>query len=81
MVGGVDEVIAPEHYEYLLFGTKLCATCGTPLPANSDFFVVDKWRGRCALKSECRACKAQKSKAGYLRRKDQERESRADKEP
>ena len=62
-------MIAPEEYEYLLFGTKLCATCERSLPANSDFFVVDKWRGRNALKSECRACKAAKSRASYLRRK------------
>jgi hypothetical protein len=61
-------MISPEHYEYLLFGTKTCSSCGTPLPANRDFFQPST----CAsgLTSNCRACRAKSSRASYERRRD-----------
>lgn len=57
-------MIAPEPYEYALFGEKVCSLCSAPLPANSDFFGREK---RTGLKSECRECLAKISKASYQR--------------
>lgn len=59
-------MIAPEPYEYALFGEKVCASCDVPLPANSDFFGVDR-KKRTSLKSECRECLAKISRASYQR--------------
>jgi hypothetical protein len=67
-------VIAPEHYEYLLFGTKTCSSCGTPLPANLDFFQPATSAG--GLTSNCRACRAKAGHESYERRRDKIRAQR-----
>jgi len=59
-------MIAPEHYDYLLFGSKVCPMCGASLPACSDFFGREK-NSRDDLKSECRSCLSKISKASYQR--------------
>lgn len=59
-------MIAPEPYEYALFGTKRCSLCGMPLPANSDFFGREKL-APSGLKPECRSCLSEVSKASYAR--------------
>lgn len=59
-------MIAPEPYEYALFGEKRCSLCGTPLPANSDFFGREKV-APSGLKPECRSCLSAISKASYVR--------------
>lgn len=68
-------MIAPEPYEYALFGEKVCASCDVPLPANTDFFAPSKRHSR-GLYWECRACKNLRSRESY--RKDPEKHIAAD---
>jgi hypothetical protein len=61
-------MIAPTTTDYLLFGKKRCSLCGKELPACTDFFAPDHWRGS-GMVSQCRACRSQTDKASYRRRK------------
>ena len=63
-------MIAPEPYEFMLFGGKTCTTCGLRLPRNKDFFQP---AGKDGLTSNCRACRAKASRASYERRRDKRR--------
>jgi hypothetical protein len=49
-------VIAPEPYEYELFGEKTCSACGAKLPACRDFFPPNK-SAPDGLYRKCRDCK------------------------
>lgn len=48
-----DEVLTGR----IIFGTKTCAQCGEKLPANSDYFTVDRSRDD-GLTGACRRCRA-----------------------
>ena len=47
--------IEPEPYEYWLWTGKTCIACGRSLPANADFFRVDR-NSADGLKGRCRGC-------------------------
>ena len=66
-------MISPEPYEFLLFGSKTCGSCGITLPANRDFFQPTVRGGKDGLTSNCRACRAKSSRASYERRRDKRR--------
>ena len=68
-------MIAPEPYEYELFGEKVCASCDVQLPANTDFFAPSKQRPD-GLYRECRDCKNGRARESY--RKDPEKHIAAD---
>ena len=48
-------IIEPEPYEFWLWRGKTCIACGRSLPANADFFVVDRSKAD-GLKGRCRSC-------------------------
>jgi len=59
-------MIEPTYVDFLLFGEKKCCSCGTPLPANSDFFPPDRTRND-GLKQTCRECKCRQARESYAR--------------
>ena len=68
-------MIAPEPYEYELFGEKVCPSCDVPLPANTDFFAPSKQHSG-GLYFECRDCRNRRDRESY--RKDPEKHIAAD---
>lgn len=55
--------------EVLLFGTKICSSCGCEYPASSEYFSRDESRID-GLTSACRACRSARSAESYRRRKE-----------
>ena len=58
--------LAPEDYEYALFGGKTCTVCGRRLPANGDFFGRDHFKAD-RLTSACRDCRREQSRRTHER--------------
>ena len=58
--------LAPEDYEYALFGGKSCSVCHRRLPANSDFFARDTIR-LDRLTSTCRDCRREQGRRTHER--------------
>jgi hypothetical protein len=50
----------------LLFGVKRCAHCGAEKAANTEQFVRDKSQAD-GLTRTCKACRAARGRAAYLR--------------
>ena len=57
-------MVEPTFTDFILFPAKTCATCGTLLPANTDFFARDKTQPN-GLKVECRACNCARGRRRY----------------
>ena len=57
----------------IIFGTKTCPRCGRKLPANSDYFTVDRSRDD-GLTGACRRCRAAESARDYAENGEARRE-------
>ena len=56
--------LAPTDYELDVFGPRLCPACGCTLPANTDYFGVDRTHDD-GLTYECLGCRAERGKVRY----------------
>ena len=50
--------LEPMPYEFDLFGAKTCCHCGAVLPANRDYFNVDRSRDD-GLTCDCSKCRCE----------------------
>jgi hypothetical protein len=64
-----DEVLTGR----IIFGTKTCPRCGRKLPANSDYFTVDRSRDD-GLTGACRRCRAAAGRHYYAENGEARRE-------
>jgi hypothetical protein len=65
LVAAYEAEYDSDFTDRLLFGEKVCATCGVALPANREHFTWSAKRGRGNWKRSCKRCLAAKGRRKY----------------
>lgn len=59
--GQYKTMVAPEEWDYLLFGVKTCSVCGRRLPSCCDFFAPSR-QHHDGLVTQCRDCRNERGR-------------------